>query len=127
MMTIITERDSMDKQCSKVFEKEFGFLIMASFCNLNPKLWPPALWFCLTERKVTVPNISEMAVALLEMGLHKNLSPHFMEIVVEIFQLLPRPCFSSMYYLRRLHYGKALFYLQNNSFYGPKPDPNSWQ
>lgn len=85
---------------------------MASFCNLNPNLWPPALWFSLTQRKVTVPNISEMAVALLKMGLHKNLSPHFMEIVVERFLLVPRLCLSSVYYLRRLCYGKALFYLQ---------------
>lgn len=90
-------------------------------------LWPPALWFSLTQRKVTVPNISEMAVALLKMGLHKNLSPHFMEIVVETFLLVPRLCFSSVYYLRRLRYGKALFYLQNNSFYSHKPDPDSWQ
>lgn len=75
----------------RIFKKEFGFqgfLIMASFCNLNPNFWPPALWFCFTQRKVTVENITEMAVALLKMGVHKNPSRHFMEIVVEIFLLV---------------------------------------
>lgn len=120
----------MDKYCLKeFFLKEFGFqgfVIMASFCNLNPNFWPPALWFCFTQRKVTIQNIGEMAVEWkrLEMGLCKNLSAHFMEIVVEIFLLVPRLMFLiCVYYLRRLSYGKALFSLQNNSFYSGEHGP----
>lgn len=66
---------------------------MAYFCILNPNIWPLALWFCLTQRKVTMQNIGEMAVALLKVGLHKNMAPHLMEIVVEIVLLVPRLCF----------------------------------